>query len=183
MNSVKNGVSNVLSYAIAAPFLALTVAGAPIVGLLALPVLGAQAIFHAIAQNFHLRHAKNAEGTLLSQDIDPETQAPKYIDQHYSFSAEDLTGLKHERDRIKAKNDLHQTIDHVKQYAKLLIPVIGLYWFFVSEDLNPKRVPTFHKDLSAVENHIRNFSSPDTNPHNKFWENIDKAKYRSNKHN
>ncbi len=158
VKSFSEGATNLACITLAAPVIVVAMAVAPVVGLLAQPILAIQAIFYAISRNFHFNKTKDENGLALSENIDPESKLPRYMKWDTKFSVTDLTRLKHERDRLKARNNLFSTLDSMKEFAKLMIPVIGLLWHFHSarnkEALNSKS-SKIDMDISAIEHHIR----------------------------
>jgi hypothetical protein len=159
--SLTDHLSYVGSIVIATPVIAVAIVVAPVIGLLAQPILATQALYYAISQKFHFNRTKDENGVALSEDIDPLTTVPRYMDwEKKDFSTSDLTRLKHERDRLKAINNISDTWVSVKKFAKLMIPVLGLKWHFEAERENLKSTTldplNFYGDLRALNYHIAN---------------------------
>ncbi|MBA3604184.1 MAG: hypothetical protein H0W50_11240 [Parachlamydiaceae bacterium] len=174
VKSFSEGASNLAYITLAAPVIVAAMAVAPMVGLLAQPILAIQAIFYAISQNFHFNKTKDENGLALADDIDPASKLPRYMNRDIKFTATDITRLKHERDRLKARNNLSSTMGTIKEFAKLMIPVIGLVWHLQAarnkEALNSKvpfDQPKFDSDLSIIEHHIRKLTP--SSDHQAFW--------------
>ena len=159
--SLGDNLINAGYIALASPVIAAAVVAAPVIGLLAQPILAIQALYYAISQTFHYNKTKDKHGITLSGDIDPLTNVPRYMDWDMKFDAIDLTRLKHERDRLKAREGLSNTWVSVKEFAKLMIPIFGLKWHFQAEkekinNSNSKFDPIkIYDDLAAIEHHIK----------------------------
>lgn len=145
--------------ALSLPVITVSVVAAPVIGLLAQPILAVQALYQVISQKFHFNKTKDENGLALSEDIDPETGVPRYMDWSMNLNAKDLTRFEHELARLKTKENFLNTLLAMKEFAKLMIPVFGLMWHFEAENeklsVKQKVDPTlFYSEIRAIEHHL-----------------------------
>ncbi len=104
----------------------------PIIGVLAVPINAIKALVHGIFLNYHWRHSKNEQGLGLINDRNAFGK-PQYMSKNAKFEAKDLTRLEHEEKRITAEEKLFSTLKVVRAVAKLIIPIIGIFWVVLTE--------------------------------------------------
>lgn len=117
------GLGGILAFAIA-----------PVIGVLAQPILAIKAIAEGILLNYHWNKTRDKNGIALSNHMDEKKKEfPSYMDLNKEFKAEDLTRLEHEKERIEYRDNLFGTLKAMRGLAKCIIPVVGLIWAVFTE--------------------------------------------------
>lgn len=101
----------------------------PIIGIIAQPFLAIEAFYHKYQANLHLQKTMDEKGHYLKDLIGPNN----YMSKETKFTANDLTRLENEKQRLCQNEDLLQTLRTMRGLAKCIIPVIGLIWAICTE--------------------------------------------------
>lgn len=100
---------------------------APVVGILAVPILGIKALYHTARLNYAWRQSRNEQGVALAEQTD------LYMKRGLNLGATDLPRLYQERTRIEQRDTLFETLKWVRGMSKCIIPVVGIVWAIASE--------------------------------------------------